>query len=144
MAQTVAMAMDTRGVRIVLAIVGVIVTIVLGPAVFAAYASLDAVVHGQIDDISELMSGGIAGLGGVIGLIGAWCRLAFSTARLRASRELWAVTCAALAIGVLAAVTVFFVHSAGPYNPAAWWFLALAVFGVLLLVATLGARPNAT
>jgi hypothetical protein len=145
MTRALASAVDRRAVRIGLVIIGVIVTVGLGPmAAFGTYAALAPLLEGQITDSSQFMASGIAGLAGVIGLVGAWCRVLLSTARFQTSPALLALTSAALGIGIAAAIAVFFVHSGGPYNLAAWSLIALAILGAILLAATLGARPNAT
>lgn len=143
MGRAFAVVIDRRSVRIALVVVGSIVTVALGPlAAAGAYGSLVSLFQGQMT--SEFIADGLAGLGGIVGLVGAWCRVILPTSRFRGSPILLALTSASIAIGVLAAAIVFFVHSAGPANPAAWWFVAISALGVVLLLATLGARASAT
>jgi hypothetical protein len=136
-----AAVVDKKAVRIGLVLLGVLSTIALAPAaLFAAYATVVSIVEGR----GPPWWGGIAGLGGIIGFLGAWSRVLFSSTRFRSSLLLRMSTSLALVVGVLAAGILFFSVAGGPDNPAAWLFVGLAVLGLILLGATLGTTAHAT
>ena len=141
MLSALAAVVDRKAVRIGLILFGAITTIALAPmALLGAYATIASTLEGR----ATVWWGGIAGLGGIIGFVGAWSRVLCSSARFRASPALRISTSLALVVGVLAAGILFFSTAGGPDNPAAWLFVGLATLGILLLGATVGVTAHAT
>jgi len=98
-------AMEKRTVRVALLLFGILATIAFGPvSAFGAYVLLVGMTT-QARDNFHLIGWGVIGIGGVIGIAGAWARLLVSGTHLQTKPLLKWVTAASLAVGLL--VTAF-------------------------------------
>jgi hypothetical protein len=138
-------AMESRKVRGLLLLVGVLATVAFGPlSVFGAYLLVMAVLS-DAPDRFHFIGWSIVGAGGVIGMAGAWVRLLVPGVHFQSRPLLKWLTVAALAAGVLVAALTFAGVLRNPANLMAWLMVPALVVGVFLLGATIGeVRSNST
>lgn len=131
-------ALRRTEVRGLLLIVGVFATLAFAPMAAIGVQLVFAMLQSSAPDRFQSIGWGIAGAGGMTGILGAWVRLLLSPERFSAHPVLKWLTVTALALGVVAAGITFAGVLSRPANLLAWLMAPPLIIGVFLLGATLG------
>lgn len=131
-------AMEKKTVRASLLLAGVLATVAFGPlSAFGVYV-LVAGMTAQARDNLHLIAWGVIGIGGVIGIAGAWARLLVPGTHFQTRPLLKWATAASLAVGLLVAAFTFTGVLRDPSDLMSWLMLPTLAVGVFLLGATIG------
>ncbi|MFT3791249.1 MAG: hypothetical protein QM741_09240 [Rudaea sp.] len=130
MLETVAKFIDRPRVRLSFIVVGIPLTLLLSPVLFAGFV-------GGIMDLKNEFPFFVIACCGIAGIAAAWVRVLSGSSRLRQSPVLcWLVACG-LVLGVLLAAWLAVGLGFSSGNPVPWMYALAVVIGLLLLAGTI-------